>query len=188
MGRATQSKQSRAKKPQSQAKVPQSRAKKEPQSRAEAPQPRPSLPKARSWNTCVNFLSKGYNDMCNTARNSVQLVNVVDCSALLHGVQAEVNWYIGGNAFVEMPTAVAVVMPGLYLAKTTWYRMGPNFPEEDAGPDTAVASINNLRWLGTTSEFLEVTKASRNVLGKTKYDRLLEMLTFNCDNPPDGME
>jgi hypothetical protein len=138
------------------------------------------------WRTCVNFLSKDYTEMCDTARNSLQLIQINACSALMHGVQADVNWYIGGNSYVELPAAVAAVRPGVYLAMTTWFRMGPNFPEEDAGPEAPVASINHLRWLGTANKFLEMVRASRNTLGKKHYDRLVEMLTFYCDSQSDG--
>ena len=181
---------SRAKQPQSRAKVPQSRAKVK-QSRAKAPQSRTPVQllaqglgealgtsklsekrKVKGWKKCVKFLRKDYTEMCNTARSSVQLLQVNWCSAQMHGLEAEVNWYIGANSIAELPTAVAP-MPGVYLAKTTWLAL-------PVGPPTPMASITNLRWLGTTSELLEMTKASRKELGKRKYGRLVQMLTRNC--------
>jgi len=185
------------------AKVPQSRARKEPQSRAEARQSPTHTPKAgkdvqgpgealnpysKGWGACVEFLSKDCTDMCNTAQPSDQLIHMYVCSPMRLGVQAEVDWYTGGSSLVEIPAAGLALMPGVYLAKTKWFRMGPNGFRKDLGPDTPVASINHLRWLGTRSELLETTKASKEILGKTKYDSLVQMLTSERYDPPDDME
>ena len=117
--------------------------------------------------------------MCNTARHQDQLLHVNACSALMTGMQADVDWYIGGNAYVNLPTAVAEVPNGVYLAKTKWYTL-KGCPDEEVGPETATASISNLRWIGTTGEVTEMIMASQKELGKRKYNRLVEMLTINC--------
>ena len=181
MAKATRSLHSRAKKPQSRAKKPQSRAK-APQSRAKA-QSRSCkvfvrFKLSKGWKACVKFLRKDYKEMCNASRPSVQLLRITSCSELMHGFEAEVNWYTGGNEYVTLPTAVAEAKPGVYLAKTKWLRL-KDFAQDDVGPQTPVASIDHLRWLGTTRELMAMTKASRKELGKKKYDRLVEMLACN---------
>jgi hypothetical protein len=59
-----------------------------------------------------------------------------------------------------------------------------------------MASITNLRWIGFTRELLEELtfleldgRLQRDDCGldKTKYDRLVHMLTFNCDLPDGGI-
>ena len=79
-------------------------------------------------------------------KGSFQLIHVLTCSELLHGVEAEVNWYTGGNSYVTLPTAVAEKRPGVYLAKAKFIRF-KDFPEDEQGPERAVASISHLRWL-----------------------------------------
>lgn len=187
MAKATRSPakpQSRAKVPQSRSHVPQSRAK-APQSRATAPsiaRPRQACQPSKGWKACVKFLRNDRADCSKRAKS--QLIRVIACSALWHGMEAEVNWYTGGNAYVQLPTAVAVAMPGVYLVKATWSHVRG----DDGGPDSPVASIDHLRWLGTALEILEMTEAFGKELGKKQYDRLVEMLTFNCDSPSDDLE
>ena len=96
-----------------------------------------------------------------------QLINVLCCSKLLHGVEAEVNWYIGGNSYVALPTAVAAKRPGLYLAKAKFVRF-KDLPEDEQGPQTAAASITCLRWLGARKEFMKMAKLPNSIkyLGK----------------------
>jgi hypothetical protein len=169
--------QSRTKAPKSLATKPQSRAT-NPQSLAEKPQSRAvhllnvlgSCPRTQrqkfwkgivgksaaqkfwqgttGWKACVRFLRTHHRSMCNTARHQDQLLHVNACSALMTGMQADVDWYIGGNAYVNLPTAVAEVPNGVYLAKTKWYTL-KGCPDEEVGPETATASIGNLRWIGT---------------------------------------
>ncbi len=189
MAKPTRSKkpQPRSKKPQSRAKKPQSRAK-VPQSRAKAPQPRVKGAgkiagqgaATRRWKACVKFLAKDYSEISKKPMDTVQLLCLISCSALVHGISAEVNWYIGGNSIVTLPAATAEAKPGAYLANTTWSQFGA----EDYS-EMPVASIDHLRWLGTASELMTMTRASRKELGNQKYARLVEMLTFNCDPGSD---
>ena len=139
-------------------------------------------PYSKGWKKCIDFLSKGCTETCDKSRNSVQLLQINGCSALMQGVQADVNWFIGGSAYVELPAAVAAVRPGVYLAMTTWF---PMVPRSEMGPETPVANISRLRWIGTAQEIFEMVRASRNTLGKKRYDRLVEMLTFNVDSPSE---
>jgi hypothetical protein len=199
MTEATQKRQSRATTPQSRAKVLQLReaqagkltrakvlrleqaAKTEsgeflkdrfPQSRAEF---------LKGWKSLEKFLRKDYKEMCNTKKDSFQLLRVIESrQRQVQGVEAEVNWYTGGNSYVTLPTAVAAngfQGPGFYLAMTKWVRM-KDVPEEDWGPKTPVASITDLRWKGTTWYFKEIAFSRRvlKALGKKKYNRLMEML------------
>ena len=73
------------------------------------------------------------------------------------------------------------------MAKTKWLRL-KDFAQDDVGPQTPVASIDHLRWLGTTRELMAMTKASRKELGKRKYDRLVEMLTCSDSQSAGEME
>jgi hypothetical protein len=205
--------QSRAKAKQSRAKAsqPRTKAKQAPQSRKTAPSDAKRLKnvgaqifdtmverrKVKGWKKLVKFLRTDYATMCSgfqqrcwsPGRSSVQLLQINWCSARMHGVEAEVNWYIGLEGIVHLPTAVAATVPGVYLAKTTW-------STPPTGPPTPMASITNLRWIGFTREFLEVLtflELDGRLLGddcgldKTKYDRLVHMLTFNCDLPDGGI-
>ena len=116
-------------------------------------------------------------------KGSTQLIHVLFCSVLMHGIEADVNWYTGGNSYVTLPTAVAENRPGIYLANAKFNRM-KDLPEEDQGPQTAIASITRLRWLGARNEFLKIATCPNSVrqLGKNKHDRLMEMLNANCDS------
>ena len=61
------------------------------------------------WKVCKNLLRKSMKEI---RKGSFQLIHVLTCSQLLHGVEAEVNWYTGGNSYVTLPTAVAEKRPG----------------------------------------------------------------------------
>ena len=61
------------------------------------------------WKVCKNLLRKSMKEI---RKGSFQLIHVLTCSELLHGVEAEVNWYTGGNSYVTLPTAVAEKRPG----------------------------------------------------------------------------
>ena len=115
-------------------------------------------------------------------KGSFQLIHVIACSELMHGIEAEVNWYIGGNSYVALPTAVAAKKPGVYLAKAKFIRI-KDFPDEDEGPQTTIASITRLRWLGARKEFMQLAELPTVIkyLGKNKHHRLMEMLNFNSD-------
>ena len=116
-------------------------------------------------------------------KGSFQLIHVLACSELLHGVEAEVNWYLGGNSYVILPTAVAETRPGIYLARAKFIRP-KGLPEDEQGPETAAASITCLRWLGARKKFMKMAKLPNSIkhLGKNKHNRLMEMLNFNCDS------
>ena len=198
----------RATKPQSRAKAmratkPQSRATK-PQSRAKATQSRAKAPQSRAlvlpefirtprgdairfnsdgWKACVKFLGQDYKSMCDTRKPSYQLLHVNAYESMLHGIEADVNWYIGGNAYVTITAPQsrgAWRCPGVVLAKTKFLQVR-DLHDADVGPHTIHARISNIRWLGYTNEFAAMTVASRKELGKKKYDRLMEMLTFYED-------
>ena len=128
----------------------------------------------KGWGVCEKFIRKSVKEMC---KGSTQLIHVIACSELLHGMEAEVNWYTGGNSYVTLPAAVAEAKPGVYLTRAKFNRM-KRLPEEDQGPDSPAASITHLRWLGTRGEFSRMAqwhKSGKN-LGKQKQERLMEML------------
>ena len=108
-------------------------------------------------------------------KGSFQLIHVLACSELLHGVEAEVNWYIGGNSYVTLPPAVAPARPGVYLARVHLGLFGQGW---------TAASIKYLRWMGARKEFMKMAKLPNSIkyLGKNKHSRLMEMLNFNCDS------
>ena len=124
------------------------------------------------WKVCKNLLRKSMKEI---RKGSFQLIHVLTCSELLHGVEAEVNWYIGGNSYVTLPPAVAEARPGVYLAKVYLGLFGQGF---------TAASIKRLRWLGARKEFMKMAKLPNSIkyLGKNKHSRLMEMLNFNCDS------
>ena len=134
----------------------------------------------KGWDLCQRLLRKNLKEI---RKGSTQLIHVLVCSVLMHGIEADVNWYTGGNSYVTLPTAVAEKRPGIYLANAKFKRM-KDIPEEDQGPETAIASITRLRWLGARNDFLKVAKCPNSVkqLGKKKHDRLMEMLNVNCDS------
>ena len=135
------------------------------------------------WKVCKNLLRKSMKEI---RKGSFQLIHVLTCSELLHGVEAEVNWYIGGNSYVALPTAVAAKRPGVYLAKAKFIRFKdfPEEPEDEQGPERAVASISHLRWLGARKEFMKIAKSPNSIkhIRKNQHQRLMEMLNFNCDS------
>ena len=63
----------------------------------------------KGWKVCENLLRQSMEEI---RKGSFQLIHVLACSELLHGVEAEVNWYTGGNSYVTLPTAVAEKRPG----------------------------------------------------------------------------
>ena len=113
----------------------------------------------KGWKVCKNLLRKSMKEI---RKGSFQLIHVLTCSELLHGVEAEVNWYTGGNSYVTLPTAVAEKRPGVYLAKAKFMRF-KDFPEDEQGPETAVASISRLRWLGARKEFMKIAKLPNSI-------------------------
>ena len=97
--------------------------------------------------------------------SSMSLIHVIASSGLLHGFQAEVNWYTGGNGYVTLPTAMAVKKPGVYLVKAKHIRW-LDLSEEDQGPQTPSASITHLRWLGTRSQFVKMASERGREFGR----------------------
>ena len=158
--------------------------KKKPQSRKRGTAVAEKKPReSKGWKVCKNLLRKSMKEI---RKGSFQLIHVLTCSELLHGVEAEVNWYTGGNSYVTLPTAVAEKRPGVYLAKAKFIRFKdfPEEPEDEQGPERAVASISHLRWLGARKEFMKIAKSPNSIkhIGKNKHDHLMEVLNFNCDS------
>ena len=222
----TKVKQSQKKVSQSRKKVPQSRAKVQ-QARKQLPQSRSHVPQSRKrvqppriikvsqrtnvvaiaymcnvWKGCVKLLLKHYTNTRHHLRlKHHQLFRMISCTVLLHGVEAEVNWFTGGNGIVTLPCdnrnlyggSIQVdgifhqahdwsMNPGVYLAKCTDIVEIQDLDEADQGPQTPSISISQIRWLGTTSEFIDYTTRSKKKLGKAKYDRLMEMLCSDSDS------
>ena len=136
----------------------------------------------KGWTTVAEFLRKDCKELPGPCHD-MSLIHVISSSGLLHGFQAEVNWYTGGNTYVTLPTAVAVAVKklGVYLAKAKHIRW-LDLSEEDQGPQTPSASITHLRWLGTRSQFVKVANERGREFGKKKLGLLMEMLTFNVDS------
>ena len=133
----------------------------------------------KGWTTAADFLRNDCKELPGPCQ-AVSLIHVISCSGLLHGVQAEVNWYTGGNGYVTLPYAVALKKPGVYLAKANHIRFN-DLSEEDQGPQTPCVSITHLRWLGTQSQFVKMASERGREFGKKKYALLMEMLTVNVD-------
>ena len=145
--------------------------KKKPQSRKRGTAVAEKKPRDfKGWKVCENLLHQSMEEI---RKGPFQLIHVLACSELLHGVEAEVNWYIGGNSYVTLPPAVAEVVPGVYLAKVYLGLFGQGF---------TAASITRLRWLGARKEFMKMAKLPNSIIGKDKHGRLMEMPTFNCDS------
>ena len=187
-------------KPQSRAKVPKKKARRP---GARAPQSRPRGPKPGTaaaaeafniynphWHKCWKLLQKG------TEAYQDELLQVNACASLPEGMTAEVNWYRGGSACVEMARSTPCA-PGVYLAKTRWFgglRGAEELPRtvrtgRERGPDVPVARIKSMRRLGTTAEVMHMAQACRKELGWMKHSRILEMCTTSgsthCEHPSD---
>ena len=129
----------------------------------------------KGWTIATEFLRQD----CKEQRT--ELVHVISCSELMDGVQAEVNWYTGGNSYVTLPKTAAAKRPGVYLVKANHIQW-MDLSDEDQGPQTPSASITHLRWLGTRSQFVKVADARGVELGKKKVGLLTEMLNVNVDS------
>ena len=161
--------------------APQSRHKKT-QSCARTPVKRP-----KGWRACTKFLSGTSEPKLRASNGHDQLLRIIQSSHVLNGVEAEVNWYSGGNSYVALPASVAEVMPGVYLAKA---RFTPrrHHADDESGPQAKTASIWHLRLLGTAGEFITATKENRKTLGRTKTSRLIQMLSEPIQSSPDVEE
>ena len=144
----------------------------------------------KGWATLAEFLQKDSTEQRSESSDTTHLIHIISCSEVNRGFQAEVNWYTGGNGYVTLPNAVAEKKPGVYLAKAK--HMGwEDLDDEDRGPQTPSASITHLRRLGTRSQFVKMADEKGTAFGKKKYERLMEMLTFNVDDSvsdADGSE
>ena len=157
------------------------RAKVVPQSRKRGTAVAETKPRVfKGWTVCEKLLRKSFKEI---RTGSSQLIHVLGCSALMHGFEAEVNWFTGGNSYVTLPTAVAERRPGVYWAKAKFTRT-KELSEDDEGPQTATASITHLRWLGARNEFMKMARLPNTIkdLGKKKHECLMEMLNFNCES------
>ena len=144
----------------------------------------------KGWATLAEFLLKGTTKRQSESSDTTHLIHIISCSEVNRGFQAEVNWYTGGTSFVTLPNAVAEKKPGVYLAKAKHIRW-LDLDDEDRGPQTPSASITHLRRLGTRSQFVKMADEKGTAFGKKKYERLMEMLTFNVDDSvsdADGSE
>ena len=138
----------------------------------------------KGWQTVVEFLRDPSKERANGLTESSQLIHVITCANLMHGVQAEVNWYTGGNGYVNLPYVISPKKSGVYSARANHIQWN-NGP--DSGPDEPSASITHLRWLGSRKQFLECAVArGKSDLVKKHLGLLMEMLTVNVDSVSDS--
>jgi len=113
-----------------------------------------------------------------------ELFRVIRCSRLMHGMVADVAWFTGGNDPVELHGGrVKEARSGVYFG--LYREMGRVLDDEDIGPQTPVGRITRLRWLGSTSDFTSLAKASKKELGNAKYNRLMDMLSSDDGSDAD---
>ena len=141
---------------------------------------KPQPKDASGWKACVKFVKASRHHR----GQAQQLLRIIRCSQLMHGFEAEVNWYTGGNSYVTLPTAVAEAVPGVYLAKAR-FRLSKE-AARDKGPETPVASISHLRLLGTQKEFVKLAAECTGTLGKPQRGRLVQMLQQGDDSMSDA--
>ena len=127
------------------------------------------------WGACKRHLRRQFQEI---RKGSSQLVHVLACSKTVHGIEAAVNWYIGGNELVTMPSAVAVPLPGVYLVRAKFIRMH-GVLDVDQWSGRPRPSLTHLRWLGARDEFIKMARCSRMALGKNKHRHLMQMLSFD---------
>jgi hypothetical protein len=133
------------------------------------------FPSAAAWKACGNFLGRDYKEICRSGPNCFRLVHIIACSGLMHGYEAEVNWYTGGNCIVTMPTAVAEATPGVYLVKRKITRL---FMHDEDLCATPAGSMTHLRRLGSSAEFIQMAFVQSDKLGSFRYDKLMDMLSI----------
>ena len=111
---------------------------------------------------------------------SLQLIHVISCSRVgvhvsptWHDFVADVNWYTGGYSTVTLPTAVAEKKTGVYLARAKHIRW--HYPPSLA----RLASITNMRWLGTRDQIVKMANERGRDLDKNQLQLLIEMLSVN---------
>ena len=145
------------------------------------------LANTEGWKACVKHLSKDFRELVTCPQTSTewQLIHINKCWATARGSCAEVNWYIGGHSNVDTVARSSHTEGGVYLARTRWYHPG-RFERDQRFVQTK-AHVDRLQKLGNTAEFFEMTKANRTKIGKTKYDRLVGMMTrWNEASEYDG--
>jgi hypothetical protein len=139
---------------------------------------RPARQDDPGWKACMRILPDTRQERGQKRRAShkgLQLFRILECSQLMHAMEANVAWYTGGLEAVTLPEEDEEAAPGVYT--------GNSHPlqdrvadEEDAGPQTPVAGITKLQWLGTARDFIKFTEESRSDLGEQRYADLMEML------------
>tara|TARA_B110000196_G_scaffold260967_1_gene232330 strand:+ start:311 stop:1036 length:726 start_codon:yes stop_codon:yes gene_type:complete len=145
------------------------------------------LANTEGWKACVKHLSTNFRDLVTCPQGSTewQLIHINKCWANAQGSKATVNWYIGGHSDVDTVARSSHTEGGVYLARTRWYHPG-RFERDQRFVQTK-AHVDRLQKLGNTAEFFEMTKANRTKIGKTKYDRLVGMMTrWNEASEYDG--
>ena len=133
------------------------------------------FPSVAAWKACWTLLGRDYKQICGPGPNGFHLVHIIACSGLMHGYEAEVNWYTGGNCIVTMPTAVAEATPGVYLVKRKITRL---YMHDEDLCATPAGSITHLRRLGSSAEFIQMTFVQSDKLGSFRYDKLMDMLSI----------
>ena len=149
---------------------------------------RPAHKDHPGWKACMRMLPdtrQRQRQKHRASHKGLQLFHIKECSELMHGMEANVAWYTGGREAVTLPEEDEEAAPGVYtgICHPLWDRVAD---EEDAGPQTPVAGITQLRWLGTTRDFIKFAKESRSDLGEQRYARLMEMLQAGPHDSSDA--
>jgi hypothetical protein len=166
-------------------------------------------PSVKMWPAWNWFLRQGYQELCKapqslpnsskakapqSRKHSLKLVHVTWSGEIYHSaidevvIEAYVNWFQGGTSCVSLPAAVAEVDPGVYLAEVQYAPNLKDVAEEDQGPKQIAASLTDLWWVGTRSEFMQEAARAGKELGKKKRDKLMTMLTSKCNNASSDLE
>ena len=129
---------------------------------------------------CNRMFRKSFKEI---RKGSYQVIHVLACCELMHGIEAAVHWCAGGSSLVTLPTAVAEIKPGVYLARAKFNRM-KDIPKDDRGPETPIASLTHLRWLGARDEFIMMAESPQCIkaFGKNKHNHLMQMLSCGCNS------
>ena len=135
---------------------------------------------AKTWANVVEFLSRCGKQRGQDGASTKELIHIISCDRVNNEIQAEVNWYTGGNHYVTL-TAFAVKSPGVYFAQAR-HVPWTDLSEEDQGPQTPCATISHLRWLGTRRQFLNAAHKKKKDIGKKTLTSLIDMLTHSVDS------
>ena len=142
-------------------------------------------PLAKGWAEITRFLQKDAKAHHRDSPSHKELIHILACSWVNGELQAEVNFYTGGNHYVAFTPVVTEKAPGIYFA-TTKHVKWSDLSEEDRGPQTPVATVSHLRWLGTRRDFLGTLTENSRHLGKKKLGMLKDMLTHNVGESSDA--